>query len=134
LAELEPGNLVLYQVPQTSVRGRTETGHAANYIFQDRWINRILALPGQQVAWHKGQLLVDGTPSPWQTRLGFGSNDSESFAVPPEHFLIAPGDLVPAGAQLDFASWRRLSVVPRSSIQGRVYFRSLPMGRMSILD
>jgi hypothetical protein len=133
-ADLSPGDLVLYEVPRTSLHGRTEAGHAANYILRDQWINRVLAMPGQQIAWNKGLLLVDGIPSPWQPNLGFGSNYSESFVVPDDHVLIATGDLVPAGAQLDPTAWRKLSVVPRTSIQGRVYFRSLPLGRMSVLD
>jgi hypothetical protein len=133
-AQLAPGNLVLYAVPPTSLRGRTEAGHAANYILRDRWINRVLAMPGQQIAWKNGMLLVDGIPSPWQPDLGFGSNYSESFAVPDDHVLVATGDLVPAGAQLDPTSWHKLSIVPRTSIQGRIYFRSLPFGRMTVLD
>jgi hypothetical protein len=133
-AALSTGDLVLYEIPPTSVRGRTEAGHAANFTFRDQWINRVLAVPGQQISWDKGQLLVDGIPSLWQPNLGLHSNLSEAFVVPDDHFLIAAGNLVPAGAQLDSATWRRLCVVPRSSIQGRVYFRSLPLDRMSMLD
>ena len=130
-AELAQGDFVLYQLSPASIRGRTDAGHAAVYMFRDQWINRLVALSGQTVSWHQGQLLVDGKPSHWQEGLDMGADAEKPFVVPDDHVLLATGDLVPRGVRVDLAMWRTLCLVPRTSVRGRIYFRSYPFSRMS---
>lgn len=133
-AVIEPGDLVYYEVPQTTITGQLANGHAANFVFQNRWINRVAAVAGQEVAWKDGQLLVDGQVSPWQGRAEFGMGADEPFEVPAGQVLILPDSLISEGVQLNAATWRHLSQVPRSQVLGRVYFRSAPVGRISKID
>jgi Signal peptidase, peptidase S26 len=132
-ADIVPGDVVYYRVPPTDVRGRTENGHAANFVFRDAWINRVVALEGQQVSWKDGALLVDGEPVPWQIRGRFAASVCPPFTVLPGKVLIPPGDLLPPGADMRADTWQRLSMVPRSDVYGRVYFRSSPLSRLSTI-
>jgi type IV secretory pathway protease TraF len=133
-AVIEPGDLVCYRVPQTTVHGRLPDGHAVNYVFENLWVNRVVAVAGQTLTRRDGQLLVDGQASPWQGPVELDIDGERSFEVPAGHVLIPPGGLVPEGAGLNAGAWRRLSLVPRSEVLGRVYFRSLPIWRMSPID
>ena len=127
------GDVVYYRVPPTDVRGRTEYGHAANFVFRDAWINRVVASEGQQVSWKDGELIIDGEPIPWQIRTRFDASVCPPFTVPPGDVLIPPGDLLPPAAEMGADTWRRLSLVPRSDVYGRVFFRSSPLSRLSTI-
>lgn len=122
------GDLVLYEVPSARLGGR-QRGYAANFVVQGQRINRLVALPGQAITWREGQLLVDGQPSPWQSRFKTGN----SFRVPAGYVLILPDSAIPVGANLSSADWRLLALVPQRRVAGRLYFRSQPLWRMSII-
>jgi hypothetical protein len=133
-ANLATGDLVYYHVPETTVRGRLANGHAANFVFQNRWINRVLAVGGQSVAWDGSRLLVDGSPVEWRGRTEFGIAPGETFLVPDGQVLIPPETLIVGDVHFDAATWRRLSLVPRRDVIGRIYFRSYPLSRISRID
>ena len=128
----EPGDMVLYEIPPLSAGGRLATGQQANFVIQGQRINRILAMSGQTVAWQKGQLLVDGEPSPWQPATN-PARDVKAFTVPDDRVFIYAEGVVPAGAQLNHEIWRRVCFVRPDMIQGHVYFRSIPFWRISII-
>lgn len=127
------GDLVIYEIPSVTTGGRLANGHAANFVIQGQRINRILALPGQTIAWQGGKLLVDGEPSAWQPHF-IPALEAESLVVPDDRLFISADDLVPGEAQLNDELWRTVCFVRPENIQGRVYFRSIPFFRISILD
>lgn len=126
-AQIRPGDLVYYEIPPMTINGRLADGHAVNYVFRDRWINRVAAVAGQTVEWRDGQLQVDGVP--WE--LGGRAEFPSAFVVPANQVVIPPETLVPAGMQITAEQWRSLSVIPTSRIEGRVFFRSAPLWRIS---
>jgi type IV secretory pathway protease TraF len=132
-AGIVPGDVVYYRVPPTDVRGWMENGHAANFVFRDAWINRVVAIEGQQVSRKDGKLQVDGEPIPWQVDARFDTSNFPTFTVPTGDVLIPPDNLLPPGADLSGDIWRRLSLVPRSDVYGRVFFRSSPLSRLSTI-
>lgn len=133
-SEVAPGQWVYYRVPQTTVAGRTEQGQAANFVFQNQWINRVLAVGGQTVTTDGKQIFVDGTPVSWQGRLPFGLDGSAPLVVPAGKVLIPPELLVEGNVSFTAATWQNLSLVPRADVHGHVYFRSLPLSRFDWLD
>ncbi len=133
-ADVAADDLVYYNVPETRVAGRLASGQAANFVFQNQWINRVLAVGGQTVAWDGSRLQVDGSPIVWQGRTDFGIAPGESFVVPAGYVLIPPETLVVRDVHFDVATWRRLALVPRGSVIGQIYFRSLPLWRFSSID
>jgi len=133
-AEVASGDLIFFFVPETRLTGRNAIGQAANYVLPDQWITRILAVGGQTLTQAGGQLLVDGRPLNWRNRTKLGISDGESFVVPEGQVLVPPDALVVGEANFDAATWQRLALVSRANVIGRVYFRSLPFRRISILD
>ena len=129
-AEIVPGDLVYYEVPETSVNGRVATGHAARFVFRDGWINRVAAIEGQTVSWKDGQMLVDGEPSPWQGRVDVDFARANRSKCLRARCSFLPSALFPTGVQLQAGVWRRLSLVSRNDVYGRIYFRSYPSWRI----
>ena len=132
-ADIVPGDLVYYRVPPTEVRGRMENGYAANFIFRDAWINRVVATEGQQVSWEGGAMLVDGNPVPWPIGTRFETSNFSPFTVPPGVVLIPPDGLLPGSLDLRTEVWRQLSLVPRQDVYGSVFLRTAPLSRFSTL-
>jgi hypothetical protein len=129
-ANVEPGDYVLYQIPDTSLGGAMN-GHNARYFFRNQWINRVVAVAGQRVRLKKRQLYVDGMLSPWQPRLGDWGDFEFDTTLPGDTVLIPPDALVPTGARMTESAWRRLSFVSRFSIDGPIFLRSHPLWRFS---
>jgi hypothetical protein len=129
-AQAEPGDYVLYRVPETAVAGQIN-GHHARYEFRNQWINRVVALAGQHVIFKARQLYVDGALSAWQPTVGEWSDFESDFKVPAGNLFIPPDSLIPTAAEIREAAWHHLCLVPESNIVGRIFFRSQPLWRMS---
>lgn len=128
-AQIAPGDVVLYSVPETTITGYN---NHTRYVFRDRSINRVAASGGQRVQWKDGKLIVDGDISPWQFAKMWGGETFE-FVVPNDRVFIPPDSLATEGAALNAAAFQRLSLVPRSSVDGRIFFRSHPLWRISTI-
>ena len=126
----EVGDLVVYDLPQASVAGRTEGGQAMRVQIQGDRINRVVAVAGQRVEWAEQQLVVDGQVSPWQPAASLTT--FRQITVPEGSLFILPDHLVPMS--LPNMPWTRLSVVSHERVGGRVFFRSLPWNRISLID
>jgi hypothetical protein len=124
-----PGDFVVYEVPEATI----SRSHA-RYIFRNSWINRVCAVGGQTIHLKDGQLLVDGHRGLWQSQTIIPANVEAEFKVPDGQVLIPPNSLVPNGAPLTRDEWMRLGLVPRSSIDGRIFFRSQPLWRISAIN
>ena len=129
----ERGELVLYSLTRLTSAGRTEAGHAANFVFEGDWIGRIIANAGESVSLKQGQLLVDGAVSEWQPAAMQNTNADTTWTIPEGHALVFPEGLVPDGARLKVETLKMLYDVPLVRLRGHVYFRSLPLSRMAIL-
>jgi hypothetical protein len=127
-----PGDLVLYEFLPARRGGRSR-GLVAVYELGGQHIDRLVALAGQTISWQDGELLVDGEPSPWQSRFKNGLDNGESFRVPESYVMILPDNAVPAGLEFTPADWRPLALVPQHRVSGRPFFRSLPLRRLSII-
>jgi type IV secretory pathway protease TraF len=133
-AEIKAGDLVYYEVPRTTVSDRLASGQVANFIFQNGWINRVVAVEGQSVLWRDGKLLVDGEPALGSNSTLAPDGFTQEFVVPAGNVLIPPGTLIQADVQLPADTWLRLGVVPRSDVMGRLFFRSSPLRRISFIE
>jgi type IV secretory pathway protease TraF len=132
-ATLQIGDEVVYTLPYVTAAGRNAAGYPANYVFQGDWIGRIVAMAGQTVGVANGQLVIDGVASKWQLSSGPSLAQEKMWTVPEGRAFILPNGLVPEGAQLRTDVLQQLYVVPLDSVSGRVYFRSLPLSRMSMV-
>jgi hypothetical protein len=133
-AEIKPGDLVYYEVPRTTVNGRLTNGQAANFVFQNGWINRVVAVEGQSVVWRDGRLLVDGELFSGSNSMLAPEGFAQELVVPTGKVLIPPGTLIRDDMQIAGEIWLQLSVVSRSDVMGRLFFRSSPLRRISFID
>lgn len=129
-AQIQPGDYVLYRVPETAIAGQFN-GHHARYEFRNQWINRVVALAGQHVTFKARTLYVDGVPSVWQPTVGEWSDFESDFKVPAGNFFIPPDSLIPTTAEIRESAWHHLCLVPEANMVGRIFFRSQPLWRMS---
>lgn len=130
----EVGDWALYEVPNFTVNGRTAGGQAAQFRIQGQRINRVVAQAGDTYAWDGRQLLVDGKPSQWQPESTGRLPSPGPQKVPPGHWLILPNHLLPAGADPGNGYWRRTALIPDAQIHGKVFFQSLPFGKMGFFS
>ena len=129
-ATVAPGDLALYSVPETTLLG--ENNHT-RFILQNQWISRVVAQAGQRVQAKAGKLYVDDQPISMPPPPSLSAELETGFVVPEGSFLIMPNSVLPEAARINLNAWRHLSVIPRSRIIGRVFFRSQPLWRMSTL-
>ena len=117
----QPGDIVQYDIPTLRVN---QLGNRILLIEGTR-IDRIIARPGQRVTVQGGQLLVDGVVSQW---LPYNPNRIPAqleLTVPSSSFFILPS----TDPNLPLNSMVKASLVPESSIEGVVYWRSQPFSR-----
>jgi type IV secretory pathway protease TraF len=127
-AIVQPNDFVLYTIPNTTLTG---TNNHTRYILQNQTISRVVAIEGQRVQVKDGKLYVDdvlnsAAPSP-EVFTGLDTG----WAVPEGQAFIISQDLIPPGARLNPAEWRRLTLIPRANILGRVFLRTQPLWRFS---
>lgn len=120
------GELVLYDVPAQTVAGRRGPT-AVNIRIEGQRINRVVAVAGQRLSWQGSQLMIDGTPSRWQPQVAQAGMD---FIVPNDYVYILPDDLVPQQFQATAGIGMAMGVVPVSSVQGIVLWRTHPLARL----
>lgn len=128
-AEPTLGDVVLYRVPQVQL-----TGDHTRYILQDRSINRVTATAGQNVRVAGGKLYIDGNLSTWQPPGDTWTTLDAEYQVPPGNLFIAPTGMIPGGARIHPGDVQRLAIVPESSVDGRIFFRSQPLWRASFIN
>jgi hypothetical protein len=119
------GDLVVYTLPRVG---------AGNYVFQGDWIGRVLAMPGETVSVENERWLIDGVEGEWQPPLHPSMRAGFSYIVPEDHLFLYPDGLIPWAAPLDAEDLRQMHVTPRTRVAGRLYFRSLPLSQMSLID
>jgi hypothetical protein len=129
-----PGDLVYYRLTENRFAGRTVTGQPAAIVLPPQWISRVVAVAGQTLRWEGEQLTVDGLPIEWPHVAGLDIPRDGVFTVPAGQLIISPEHLAGGEIRLTSADWTRLTIVPQENVIGRIYFRSLPLWRMSRLD
>lgn len=128
------GSVVMFQVPDRTIDAGRIGGEHYRFIYTGDAIDRILAGPGDRVAFADGRLTVNGQPARWLPLNPLPAGKSVSFTVPPQHYLILPSGAVDLSRRLNASanSWKELGVIPAESIDGRVLFRSHPLSRFGI--
>lgn len=135
MAEPKLGDVVIYEIPEFSAGGHLRnSGYNARIRIDGQRVNRIVGRGGQKVEVREGQLLVDGAVSPWQPTTPRELLPEFAIMVPAESLFILPDNLVSDDVILNANPWQQLGIVPASAVRGRVYFRSLPWGRMSFVN
>jgi signal peptidase I len=134
-SEPQPGDVVLYDLPTQDVRMRGGWGGNLVYRLRGARIDRILACGGQHVTTKDGQLLIDDKLSLWSSLNPQKPPDGLDFTVPKDcYFIVSSGDnfVVPRGEQVWSVApvWQAASLVPRASIDGRVYLQYQPLWRL----
>ncbi len=123
------GDYVLYETNGMRVGGTGGYGNPI-YAIQGQRLGRVVAIEGQTVAWADGHLTVDGAASVHQPHHG--------IPIPPTRLaagtvFVLPDNLgVPTGL-LDAEQFVALSSVSRSRVQGKVYMRTHPFSRFTLL-
>ena len=129
------GDVVQYQIASDSVMGHTAAGAVARYLIQGARVDRVLAGPGQVVAWEGGQLTVDGQRSPWRPLNPAGAPMSLGLTLPSDSWLVLPStDIVTTQFQPTQENWTTWSIVKSPQIEGRVVWRSWPWSRIGFVD
>jgi signal peptidase I len=122
------GDVVIYDVPALRISGRTAYGNAI-YDIRGLHIDRVVATAGQKVDIRGPKVLVDGKPAA-SLPLNIERLPGQlSVTVPAGRCLIVPSGnpVIPQGtAQAD---WQHLSLVPATSVRGKVYLRNQPLRR-----
>lgn len=128
-SSVAPGDWVLYQVPAITT---PNVGHR-RYVFRNSWLSRVVGVAGQRVSVTGGQLLVDGKPCPFAQTSGVWGQMQLEAVVPEGQVFILPDGLFNNGAPVTPALWQQLGFISRSRIDGRIFFRSQPLWRISTI-
>ncbi len=114
----EIGDVVLYDM------GRNQTG---NYLIQGARIDRILAGPGQTVAFRNAQPIIDGVPSAWRPLNAHRVPAFGETRVPEGCYFILPS----TDPILPVEPMTPAAVVPATAIRGKAVWLHRPFGRWS---
>jgi hypothetical protein len=129
------GEIVMYRLPYAHFDIPNPGGHGhAIYDFTGQIVaGRVLASPGQKLAYEKGQLKVDGRLSPWsQSVPAQFFTEGLNTTMPDGQYYILSG-FTPTAQELRPEILSNYTFVPRGSILGRVYFRTHPLGRFGAI-
>ncbi|BAU07092.1 signal peptidase I [Fischerella thermalis CCMEE 5268] len=110
--------------------------------YQDAFIKRIIALPGEQVALKNGKVYINNQPLPENTYLSPSQQTvvnvctsgpqppflAKSVTIPPDSYLVL-GDN--RNSSYDSRCW---GVVPRENIIGRAVIRFWPLNNIGGID
>ncbi|PMB39979.1 signal peptidase I [Fischerella thermalis CCMEE 5205] len=110
--------------------------------YQDAFIKRIIALPGEQVALKNGKVYINNQPLPENTYLSPSQQTvvnvctsgpqppflAKSVTIPPDSYLVL-GDN--RNSSYDSRCW---GVVPRENIIGRAIIRFWPLNNIGGID
>ena len=125
------GDMVLFTplVQARRVKGpqflHTRFGYEENQV-----IDRIIALPGDQVVWDDGKLLVNGAAVSWMPLRPERLPKHLDVNVPQDRYLIFPTTSIGAAdAGTPDSYWKLVSLIPKSDIAGGVYLRLSPITR-----
>ncbi len=111
-------------------------GHVIMRLRTGQGIDRILAGPGSRVRWENGELTVNGRPSPLRPLNPSQVPSRLNLSVPARHYCILPSTItysIPRGYELPQSLWESLSIVRAEQIQGKVYWRHQPLGRLGFI-
>ena len=120
----QPGDVVSFELPQRDIQTAGGGRYGTLYRLQGVRVDRILARAGQQVTSDRGNLLIDGQPSPWLPLNPHQVPDEVHITIPDGSYLIIPsGGLI----QFPLPVWQVACIVPRELIHGRVYLQCQPL-------
>jgi hypothetical protein len=117
------GDVVVYDIPTTSINGLTINNRAARIQIEGSRIDRIIAGPGQRVEFKNGHLTVDGKSSkvlPLNPRR-YGHDFVRT--VPPGSWLIVPS----TDPVMDAQAMELNLIVRQDHVLGQVLMRSHPL-------
>ena len=125
------GSVVLYEMAGT-VLERSQP-HTRYVRLEGERTDRIVAGPGDDVLWKNGQLLVNGKPSPLRPIGDLAHLPPElHLKVPEGQYCIIPSTTIGLTSADAISQWTASSHIPATSIRGRVYARTYPLGRFRI--
>ncbi len=90
-------------------------------------IGRVVATPGQRVAWVDGRLHIDGREANWNARPDDRRLRSLGFEVPEGMVLVAPGSPVGPRVRTTEPTVGGLVLVDRDRVAGRAWARIAPI-------
>jgi signal peptidase I len=142
-----PGDVVLYHQRASSASFDTALQHGTVRVGQGERIDRILAGPGDEVAFASSGLAVNGEPCRWQPLnperwprplvQTVPGRPPLTETVPSGYYFLLPttGEPIPDNVPADL--WpklmRQLTLIPAEDIRGRAYLRSYPPQRLKRL-
>ncbi len=129
VAEPEIGDLVLYEIPEADLTGRTDAGYNARFLIRGPRMDRILAQAGQQITYDQGRLTVNGVASSLRPLNPGHLPASLSLTVPADSYLILPS----SDHNLTEQVIREVCIVPRSRIEGQVYWQTQPLSAFGVI-
>jgi len=133
-SEPQIGDLVCHLLPNNRVNALDRTGHHVIYDFTGQVIvGRIVAGPGQEIVFEKGQLTVNGKPSPWSQLFAENYQEELSATLPADGYFVLTNIPRTVNNPIPVNLRVRFSFAPRESIIGRVYFRTQPLSRFGAI-
>jgi hypothetical protein len=118
------GDVVLYNADSL----RTANRYPAMYIAGGPRIDRILAGPGDEVAWDGTRLIVNGVESPLKPLNPALAMGTVKLRVDPGHYFIIPTTFPSVNPRTpDF--WKSQCLVSAARIDGKLYLRTQPFSR-----
>lgn len=123
------GDVVLYELPQ-STWIRWHGARDTQRMIEGRNIDRVLAGPGATVECRGGVLFINGSPAKWLPLNPVNYPRSWKQIVPQGSCFILPSDEGEILSNIE--SWQ-ISLVPEDSVVGRVFVRTQPFSRFSII-
>lgn len=129
-ATLKRGDVVLYVLENHADYFR-ENEHRPVRVYAGENIDRILAVPGDNVECKFGRLLINGQPSAYEPMTPLPIPGTYSWTVPDDRYLILPS-AVPGIARLpdpNQTPWENIADISRENIIGQAYLRNYPLSR-----
>jgi len=126
----QAGDIVLYDIPRTTLSGRTNAGNQAQVIIASAHIDRILAVGGQTIERRDGALYVDGEPTPFRPLNPNWASQLLQRTVPPGQLLIIPS----TNPYIRSGNVDRVCLVSESRLAGKVLLRTQPLSRFGIIE
>jgi type IV secretory pathway protease TraF len=124
------GDVVLYDIPRTTISGRTNIGYQAQIVVTGAHVDRVLAVAGQIVESRDGVLHVDGEPSPYRPLNPHWRFAQLQRTVPQGQLLIFPS----TNPYITPATALELCFVAESGVAGKVLLQTHPLDRFGFID
>jgi hypothetical protein len=131
-ARLRRGDVVLYDFNYVAVAGQVNREQNYHH-FEGENIDRILAVPGDDLMEQNGELFINGAKSKFMPLNAVRVPAKLKMKLQQDQFLIVPSGPPGINASGNMPQWAEAGRVARDSIAGVAYLQTSPLSRFHVI-